>query len=270
MALLHVPGEELESVGTAVGYVYPVALGRSGPDRLQAGRPQQAFPISALAFGFNAFLAADMVAAVQDLVRQTDHLVPLGVESQAVVAQVATIETTADGPQIGDGTQPRIIQLGGVVQHQDQAFALPHLLQRPLTVRLQHGRVRDLGPVHQAVHGLVVLGIVQLGRQRAAGVPVNAVGDPHQALGPPPMSQSRLAKMGLAEGRAGRGHDCPPRKSLEPHHHFQDFREVKGPRARAPARAKITIAQSPPLHRASPQSLARLPAPAAPGHAWKI
>jgi hypothetical protein len=209
--------EELEGIGAPVGHVDPVGALRGGADRCQASHPQQAFAIGPLAFLLNAFLATHMAAAVQDLIHQADDLVPLRIESQAVVAQETPVEATANRPKVGDRAQPRIIQFGGIVQHQLYSLGLPQLGERTLTVRLQHRGVGHLGPVHQAVHGLVVLGVVQLGGQRTAGVAIDLVRNPYQALAPSLVSQSRPIKMGLTEASDGCPHDCPPQRNMEAH-----------------------------------------------------
>src|SRR5262249_28786168 len=93
---------------------------------------------------------------------------------------------------------------------------LSHPLNGLLAMRFHDSGVADLGPIHQAVHGLVVLWLMQLSRQRAARVAINLVRNPHQALGSPLMSQSCLAKMDSAKRRCTCLHDRPPGKRWKP------------------------------------------------------
>jgi hypothetical protein len=120
---------------------------------------------------------------MQNLVGQAQHFPLLRIECQTVVTQVPSVQIAADRAQIGDRMQARIVQLGRVVQDQCHAGCFTHALPRSLAGRGQHLGMRHFRPVHQPVHGLIVLRLVQLRGQRASRMSMDQVGDLHQTFG---------------------------------------------------------------------------------------
>src|SRR5581483_6979652 len=94
-----------------------------------------------------------------------------------------------------------------------------HLLEGPLAVGGQDGGVGRLGAVHEAVHGLVVVGVAELVGQGAAGVAAEPLGDAAEAAVAGPVAQVDGAEVvgdkargggPVPFGRGGGGHGAPP------------------------------------------------------------
>src|SRR3954451_9333600 len=74
----------------------------------------------------------------------------------------------------------------------------------------------DFGAIHEAIHGLVVFGIMKLVRQGAAGMAIDSVRQACEALGSSLVSQNSLAKMLFAEACDRRPHDSLLEKRWKP------------------------------------------------------
>jgi hypothetical protein len=89
--------EELERIGALIGHIDQLLLGRQ---LLGAAQPQQALARFPPAVFGQRFVAGNLVAVVEDLIHQAQHLTRVGGDCQHVLADVALAAARADLSQV--------------------------------------------------------------------------------------------------------------------------------------------------------------------------
>jgi hypothetical protein len=148
--------EELERVGALVGDVDQARVGRQVP---RAADPQPALAGRAVAVLGERLVLGDLVAAVQELIEQPQHVPRVGGHGQDVVAEVAAPVPLADLPQVaGQRRQRGVVQLGRVVQDQDVSGVGLDPRPRVGPRRGEDGLVRHVVGVAEAIEAAQVRG----------------------------------------------------------------------------------------------------------------
>ena len=179
--------EELERVGALVGDVDQPSVGRQVP---RPEDPEPALAGRAVAVLGEGLVLGDLVAAVQELIDQPEHVPRIGRHGQDIVAEIAAVVPLADLAQVaGQRAERGVVQLGGVVQEEHVPGVVAGSGQRVGPRRGEEGLVRHAVGVAEAVEGAEVRGRGHLVGQGAAGVGAHPVERFDQPRGATPIAQ---------------------------------------------------------------------------------
>jgi hypothetical protein len=191
--------EKLKRVRSLVAYIDQMPVCGQA---LRAAQPEQALPRLALPALRECFPRGPIHAAMEDLIRQAEHLPARGLHCQAVGADVPAARPLADLSQLATQRGQRgVIQLGPVVQDQNRFRMFGNRLERMPTYRVENCPVGHLGASTQPVQRSQVLGGLELLGQGSSRMPAELLEDRHEAFGASSISQVRLSKDVLTKAR---------------------------------------------------------------------
>ena len=198
----------LEDISGTIADVDPGGAVGGRTHRLAPLPPEPALASLAVALGLSGFVLGDVIAAGEDLVGQPEHGTGPDLDGQGVVAEVAATAAGADLPEPGQRGDRGVVELGGVVDHEDGPLGLAHQSERALSVGLEDGGVGDFLAVRQSVDGVERCGVMDLLGQGASRMVDDGIGGPDQPSRASDVAESGLAEVEGAERGRGVGGVC--------------------------------------------------------------